>query len=133
MKRLIKKADAFYEPENKVNIEEKLQAAANFFCRGEGMDPSTIVLEGGANASVTFGNIEEYGYEISVDTYHEGEINRIMITMGKNPNVYKTYIETREQEMLDAFLSQSTSFSSWIDSSLEILESKDNWKGKSKK
>jgi hypothetical protein len=101
-----------------MDMKDKLIESSKFYCNTEGINEDTIETDYVNGYSVTFGDYDTNGYKINIGTYSDNTINRIIMTVGKN----MPYIETREQYILDEFLSRSNIFFKWMDDSINIIQ-----------
>ena len=123
MKRLVKKSDVYYPPEiDRRLTEEKATELTKYYCTKLGMTESyTEIYLNGYDPSITMGNYEEDGFKVMIYFYNEKEgpkINRILLSMGKG----RGYIETREQNILDDFLTNELQLINWANETLDELE-----------
>ena len=127
MKRLVKKSDYYNEDLYKENVEQTLTNCAKYYCDIEGVNENTIEISKFSNiTTVSFGNIQEDGYEVSIDIWDvdtKREINRIILSAGKNSKGKSIYVETREQTILDSFFNKSDEFFNWMNEALDKVES----------
>jgi len=130
MKRLMKKADSYYERDNKETPEQKeigYKQCAELCCRNQNIETSTIeVSHFSSGMTVSFGDLgmDGPGYTVSISSWPNDEIDRIIVSCGKNKSGQSVYTETRDQGVLDMFLNGTNDFSYWVDEQMEKLESK---------
>lgn len=119
MTRLKKLADSYIEPtiNNKDNIKSKLENAAKYF---KDLYGGEFNIEG---YTVILGNKDIEGFEIEICIYEDCTINRIIVSINNSNNKLKrSYIETRDQNILNAFLNHSQKFEDFVDNALNELE-----------
>lgn len=122
MKRLIR-ADYYSDDENNETIEDKLKEAVIYFCDQLGVEKNTVkTYINGSKYTVEFGDVEEYGYTLSISVYSDNSIDRIILNAGKNSAGKAIYIETRDQNILDQFMGKENGFYNWYDQEIGNIE-----------
>lgn len=108
-----------------MKLKNDLLKSAEHFANSYYDKDSIIIEEGGQQLYLTLGDQKKEGYNIQMDVWNDGTLNRIIISTGKVPqlNNQSVYVETREQEMLDAFLHWNDGeFYERLDNELNRLE-----------
>lgn len=109
-----------------MNMEQQLLESAKRYCEQQGIKESTIQVESaGTNIYCYFGNVEEYGFQAVVDVFTiDNSLSSIIVSAGKNQAGKSIWVETRDQEILEAFLYYTGVFSNWMDDAMNRLEKK---------
>lgn len=130
MKRLIKNSDYYDQSsfsDSNNQFKEQIERNTIDICRHFGINENTLEInDSSREIEVNFGNIENDGYEVYISIYkkEKPEINRIIISCGKNSKGKSIYEETREQNILDEFISGSNNFIEWMQEVINNLELK---------
>lgn len=113
-----------------MELKEKLMRAAKHYSGAHYSENSIELTSDQREYYLDLGKVEEDGYQIMINVWDDGQINRIIMTSGKIPELdnQSTYVETREQEVLDSFANflvcGEGTFNSWVGEAMERLEDK---------